>query len=315
MFWMTPPKKWASFSGEYAPLMVFTVLRGQVYDHAVVLAPVLPLRFTVLTAALFIVHVVPLCVTSRNGCRPPVPYSYWPVLTLPPGPVPTSACVRPSHCFRTLPLRASTITNGRVGEPPRGRVGEVRHDVRKMRAVVVVDEDRQLGLRVFHAHEADAVAEARALAERQGVGRRERRLDGRQFAGQAVDHAAEDVADVAVLAFGDDHVLAEHGNAAEGLLITGVAGAVLVDVRAQLAQVRVGIHVEHFGVALAGLQCDAGASGDSLVLRVDLGDVEAMQVGALCSDRTLRGEREGGGSRECCQAVVTIHEVVPPKVD
>ena len=117
------------------------------------------------------------------------------------------------------------------------------------------------------------------------------------------------------LVFADDHLLAEHRHAAEGLLVAVVAGAVLVDVRAQLAQARVGVHVEHFGVALAGLQCDARTSGDSLVLRVDLGDVEAMQVGALCSDRTLRGEREGGGSRECCQAVITIHEVVPPKVD
>src|SRR5207342_3074491 len=118
MFWITPPKKWASLIGEYAPLMVLYVLRGQVYVYAVVPAPVLPLRFTDFTAALFIVHVVPLCATSRNGCRPPLPYSYWPVLALPPGPVPTSACVRPSHCFRTRPLRASTITNGRVGEPP-----------------------------------------------------------------------------------------------------------------------------------------------------------------------------------------------------
>jgi len=30
MFWITPPKKCASLSGEYAPLIDFTVLRGQV---------------------------------------------------------------------------------------------------------------------------------------------------------------------------------------------------------------------------------------------------------------------------------------------
>src|SRR4249919_1164118 len=119
MFWITPPKKWASLIGEYAPLMVLYVLRGQVYAYAVVPAPVLPLRFTDFTMELFIVQVVPDWVTSRYGCRPPEPYSYWPVFWLPPGPVPTSALVRPSHCLRTRPLLASTMTNGRVGMPPR----------------------------------------------------------------------------------------------------------------------------------------------------------------------------------------------------
>ncbi len=46
--------------------MVLTVLRGQVKENAVVLVLVLPLlRLTVLTLVLFIVQVLPLCVTSR----------------------------------------------------------------------------------------------------------------------------------------------------------------------------------------------------------------------------------------------------------
>ena len=46
--------------------MAFTVLRGQVYENAVVLVLVLPLlRSTVLTLVLFMVQVLPLCATSR----------------------------------------------------------------------------------------------------------------------------------------------------------------------------------------------------------------------------------------------------------
>jgi len=43
--------------------MTFTVLRGQVYENAVV-PEVPPLRLTVFTLALFIVQVVPDCATS-----------------------------------------------------------------------------------------------------------------------------------------------------------------------------------------------------------------------------------------------------------
>src|SRR5690349_9415049 len=98
--------------------MALVVLRGQVYANAVVLLPVLPLRLTDFTVLLFIVQVVPLWVTSRKPYLPPEPHSYWPVLLLPPGPVPTLAVVRPSQCLITAPVCASVITNGRVGEPP-----------------------------------------------------------------------------------------------------------------------------------------------------------------------------------------------------
>ena len=176
--------------------MAFTVLRGQVYENAVL--PLVPwLRFTVLTLALFIVQV-------RAALRHVVVAEVGAVLVLA-GLGVAAGAGADQGVLQVVPLLQDAAVVG-VDDHERTRrraaarrVGEVRHDVRQVRAAVVVDEDHLLGLLVLDAHAAGAVAEAGALAERQGLrAGPARRLDRRQFAGQAVDLAAEQVADVAV---------------------------------------------------------------------------------------------------------------------
>src|SRR3546814_14667520 len=73
-------------------------------------------RLIVVTFSLFIVQSAPFSSTSRKPYS--VPYSYCPVFSLPPGPVPISTFFSASNCLRIAPLAASTITSGLVGEPP-----------------------------------------------------------------------------------------------------------------------------------------------------------------------------------------------------
>src|SRR5690606_15733214 len=113
MSYTTPPKWWASLSGEYAPLICLTVLVGQLN---VWIGPLEPwLKLWVSTLVLTIEQVLPDCCTSSAGKS--VPYWYWPIFWLPPGPRP-SAVVRPSHCEMTSPVLASMIAVGRAGASP-----------------------------------------------------------------------------------------------------------------------------------------------------------------------------------------------------
>ena len=115
----------------------------------------------------------------------------------------------------------------------------------------------------------------------------------RQFAGQAVDLAAEQRRARCRRVFADDHLLAEHRHAAEGLLVAVVVGAVACRWRwLQHAQARFGIQAEHLGMALAGHRGDAKSLRGKEIVAVEAGDIGAVQV------RTQGIAGAGGGQEE-----------------
>ena len=220
------------------------------YEYAVVLLPVLPLRFTDFTTLLFIVQVVPLWVTSRKPKRPPEPHSYWPVLELPPGPVPTAAWVRPSHCLRMRPRIGVDDDHRTRRAAALGAVGEERDHVRHVRGAVVVDVDHLLAVFALDVHRQQAAAQRRALADLQRLRAGQLRRGRGQFALEAADARAEQVADVAVRVLGDDDVLAEDRDAAELLLVAIVGDAALFLHRRQHAQRRLRVKADEFRMAI-----------------------------------------------------------------
>ena len=95
--------------------MLFTVLRGQLYEYAVL--PLVPwLRFTVLTLALFIVQVLP---TLRDVVEAEVgAVLVLAGLDVAAGAGADQGVLQVFPLLRTRPVLASTTTNGRVGAPP-----------------------------------------------------------------------------------------------------------------------------------------------------------------------------------------------------
>ena len=208
---------------------------------------------------------------------------------------PGRAC-RASHCLSTLPLLASTITNGRVGEPPAGVSAKKLTDVGHAGAAVVVDEDHLADLLALDEQRRGAAAEARPLAdgERRGPGRSAWRVAGSSLARPPTLRPNRS-AHVAVRVFADDDLLAPDRDAAEGLLVAVVAGAVRVLVRwsAPPGAIRRPGRASRRGGRGPWRGMPDAAAG--LVLAVEQGNILVVQVGA--GGGLGRGHGEGQGER------------------
>ena len=165
----------------------------------------------------------------------------------------------------------------RRGAALRG-IGEHFENIRDVGAVLVIDEDHLARVFAHHFPVALATAEGCRLADRQCVGAGELRGDRRQLAGQVADFVTEKAADVATLVFGNDDLLAPYRQAAEGLLVTGVLGAVLVLGAGEQLQAGLGVQAEHLGVAVGSFGRHAGGGSGEFVLAVEQGDILGVQV-------------------------------------
>ncbi len=179
-----------------------------------------------------------------------------------------------------------------------------------MRLAAVVDPDHQVGLLVPDLARGQAAAEPGALAGCQGLGLAQAGIHRTDVGGQAGGLAAEQRAHVAAGVLADDHALAEHRHAAEGLLVAAVAHA-QVAVALLQQQARFAVVLQQLLVARMGHRSRAAARDDRLVLLLELAEVLAVQVDAVRGEGAAGEERQAGGGNECLPVEVAIH-VIPP---